>query len=158
MKGIQLTQGKIALVDDEDFEDLNQWEWYAAKNNNTFYAKRGIYSEGKRRQVLMHRQILNPPDDMQIDHEDHNGLNCQKNNLRHCTVSQNHWNSQLYRSNTSGFKGVSWEKESGKWVSYIKFNGKTKNLGRYFSKQQAALAYNKAAINLFGEFAYLNVL
>ena len=84
MKEIILTQGQVALVDDEDFEYLNQWKWCAIKSRKTYYTTRTIYIPCKMT-VIMHRIIMNTPLDMTVDHIDHNGLNNQKYNLRICT-------------------------------------------------------------------------
>src|SRR5690348_11276017 len=107
MKKIKLTQGKYALVDDADFEYLNQWKWQAKKCSDTlFYAHRtqryGLRSENKKHHFKMHKLILKSPKGFEIDHEDGNGLNNQRKNLRICTHSQNGMNKKLKS------KGVSW--------------------------------------------------
>ena len=91
MKEIPLSQGKVALVDDEDYKYLNQWKWYAAKQGNDFYAFRNDYTVSPPKTVRMHREVL-VEDPRDIDHIDGNGLNNQKVNLRYCTHSQNHQN------------------------------------------------------------------
>ena len=157
MKKIQLTQGKIALVDDEDFDDLNQYKWFAVKSRNTFYAERHIpFNHSKK--IKMHRYIMQTPDGLEVDHKDHNGLNCQKDNMRNCTNRQNQMNRQLYRHSTSGYKGVSWQKTCGKWMAYIWLNNKQKNLGRFVLIEDAAHAYNEAAKEFFRDFACLNTI
>jgi len=156
MKEIELTQGKIALVDDGDFEWLNQYKWHAAKGGRTYYAVRKKKIDGKEQRLLMHRIILNTPKNKQSDHKDLNGLNNQRYNLRICTPQENMMNREYYTDGYSKFKGVSWDKARSKWRSYICINYKFIPLGRFISEIDAALAYDKACKRLFGEFARLN--
>jgi hypothetical protein len=157
MKEIPLTQGKVALVDNEDFEYLNQWKWFYCKSRKTGYAKR---SNGEKRpnqrQISMHRVIMNVPDDMQVDHIDHDGLNNQRRNLRNCTSTENKQNSQKHINNTSGYIGVFWEKRRKKWCAKIQANNKSVFLGRFLLPEDAALAYDAAAGKYCGEFACTN--
>lgn len=157
MKKIRLTQNKIALVDDEDFEWLNQYKWYAQKGCHTFYAIRTIYKNNKPRTVRMHREILGLffGDGLKIDHKNHNGLNNQKKNLRFATRSQNAMNQKI-RITTSNYKGVSWHKGNKKWIAYIKINGKRLYLGLFNNEVEAAKIYDKEAKQLFGEYANIN--
>ena len=155
MKEIKLTQGKVTLVDDEDFEVLNQFKWCAAKRGNAFYAERTIMVGEKKECVLMHCVILNRKG---IDHRDHDGLNNQKGNLRFCTVSENAMNNRKRENTSSIYKGVHFHKRDKKWLASIKINGKTIHLGYFASETDAALAYNKKAIELFCEFANLNII
>lgn len=157
MKEIQLTQGKVALVDDEDFEYLNQWKWCACKISNRFYAIRSYRLNSKKIFIYMHRLITNNNDSkMHTDHKNNNPLDNRRENLRICTNSQNQMNTKVQINNTSGFKGVVWNKIAKKWVAQIKLNNKLKNLGRYINPIDAARAYNAAAIKYHGEFASLN--
>ena len=156
-KQIQLSQGKVAIVDDEDFEYLNQWKWYAVKDGSTFYAVRNSSRLlGKRGIIKMHRVIMSTPEGLHVDHRNRNGLDNRKVNLRNCHSFENQMNKGKTLRNSSGFKGVSWDKGNSKWISFIRYNGKSYNLGRFDSKIDAAKAYNKAAIHYFGEFASLN--
>ena len=157
MKEIQLTQGKVALVDDDMYEYLNQWKWYANNMNGKFYAIRNHReNKGKQIKIAMHRLIIKPDKYMLIDHLDGNSLNNQKNNLRICTNSQNLMNRLIYINNKSGFKGVYWNKRSAKWMAYISFDNKMLYLGLFNNLKDAARAYNAAAIKYHGEFANLN--
>jgi len=159
MKKIPLTQDKFALVDNEDFEWLNQWKWSAhRKHTGDFVASRRCYClfGRKRYRIFMHRQIMSCPRKLQIDHKDHNRLNNQKLNMRICTNTQNQWNRGKQKNNTSGFKGVFWRRGVKKWFAQIGFNLKPIYLGCFTSKIDAAKTYDEAAIKYFGEFAYLN--
>ena len=158
MKRIPLTQGLYVLVDDEDFEYLNQWNWYAHKQGNTYYAKRTTGKDYKVIIVHMHRVISNVPTNKIVDHVDGNGLNNQKDNLRVCNKAQNGMNRPKQNNNTSGYKGVGWDKSRNKWKAQITLDGKNRLIGRFENLQDAARAYNNEAVKLHGEFAHLNIL
>jgi hypothetical protein len=151
MKYIKLTQGKQAIVDDEDFGWLNQWKWQTRKTPINCYAHR----TESRRTIIMHRLIMNPPPEMQIDHINHDGLDNRRCNLRICTSSQNNRN-QRPRKASSQYKGVSWYKDYGKWEAYIQENGKQKRIGYFNDEVMAAKAYDQKAVELYREFACLN--
>jgi len=157
MKQIPLTQGQFALVDNEDYGWLNQFKWCAMKLKNTFYAVRSSKTiNGKQKTIYMHRVIMNPPNNMDIDHIDHNGLNNQKVNLRVVTRSQNSMNQQTHKKKSSNFKGVSRNKLNKLWQASIEYNGKSINLGYFEEEIDAGIIYNQKAIELFGEYAHLN--
>lgn len=156
MKRIPLTQRKFALVDDEDFEWLNRWKWFARETRELWYAGRFEFENKKRKQIHMHRLIMKTPSYLDVDHIDRNGLNNQKYNLRNCTRSQNQKNRKKQDNNTSGFMGVSWDKSRNKYKAKIKLNGKTINLGRFQQALDAAKVYDQAAIKYHKEFATLN--
>lgn len=150
MKEIKLTQGYVALVDDEDFDNVNQFEWHVSKCETKFYARRSL---GKRKYQFLHQFIMGSK---WIDHIDDIGLNCQKHNLRKCTNSQNQMNSRPRKNTASKYKGVSKCSEANRWQSQIKLSGKIFYLGIFKDEIDAAKAYDTKAIELFGEFAYLN--
>lgn len=157
MKEIKLTQGKVALVDDEDYEFLNQWKWYAKKDSHIFYAQSHIGTKRKeQKSITMHRLIMNVSAGIQIDHKDGNGLNNQKSNLRICTHQQNQMNRKSYIGR-SKYKGVSICK-NGRISATIKVNGKNKHLGVFESEIEAAMFYDEAAKKYYGEYANLNFL
>ena len=163
MKEIQLNKSRpcknmgkyVALVDDEEFESLNQFKWCVAKSEKIFYAVRTISIDGKRRNLPMHNAILKGKG---IDHIDHNGLNNQKSNLRFCTVSENAMNNRKQENAVSIYKGVCFCKRRKKWKATIQINGKSSYLGHFSSEVEAAKAYNAKAVELFLEFANLNII
>jgi len=159
MKEIPLSQGLIAFIDDEDYERVNQYKWYAAKNGQTYYAVRQIQNiQPRQKQIGMHRFILNAPKGIEVDHEDHDGLNNQRYNIRLATNRQNQYNKQKYSisKTTSQYKGVHWDKRRKKWRTQIRINSKQTQLGYFENEIEAALAYDQAAIIHHGEFSILN--
>ena len=153
-KIIPLTQGKEAIVDDEDFEYLNQWKWFYTSDG---YPARSVYFKHKKKKLSMHCAIKQAPDGYEIDHKNRNRLDNRRENLRICTHSQNMANRRRSKNNTSGYKGVSWDTVHKGWHSQIggrKINGKT--LGLFDIPEDAARAYDEAAKKLYGEFAILN--
>lgn len=156
MKQIPLTQGKFALVDDDMYDYLNQWSWFANRLGNTFYATRNEGKRPFRRKVFMHRVIMDTPKGMDTDHIDGNGLRNLRENLRNCTHAENARNRKKPKGSFSGFKGVSWHKDAQKYHARIIVDGKAKHLGVFGDPEEAARAYDKAAKEYFGEFANLN--
>lgn len=151
---ILLTQGRVAIVDDEDYSFLNRWKWYHGKQG---YATRStLFSDGRKSTLMMHRLIINTPNDMKTDHIDGDKLNNVRINLRICSHSENLRNRSFQYNNTSGYKGVSWNKRDSVWQAHIRIDNKQFHLGYYPIKEEAAIAYNAAAIVLHGNFAYLN--
>ena len=154
MKRIKLSQGKFALIDDEDFERVSKHKWSVYRKNDRWYAMTVI----NKKTVLMHRFILNPKSGQSVDHRNHNGIDNRKKNTRVCKVWQNNVNRLKKNGTTSKFKGVCWHKGRKKWAARIKRNDKHTFLGHFTDEVKAAIAYNKAATKLFGEFAHLNVI
>ena len=160
MRQIQLSQGKFAQVDDEDFERVNKFKWciYKSKNGNVFYAARKVIIDGKRKTQRMHQFILGDnPLKPHIDHRDGDGLNNQKYNLRPCSNMENTTNKKKTNKKCSSiYKGVCWDNHSNKWRAYIQTNGKLIYLGLFKIEIDAARAYDIAAIKYHGEFRNLN--
>lgn len=155
MKTIPLTQGQVALVDDEDYEALSKFKWYAniqrKGRGEQRYAVRNAHKPEGRGQVYMHRQIL--PGVTQIDHRYGNGLNNQRENLRPSTPSQNIANQKkTYRNRTSKYKGVHLHTQLKKWSVQVNH----KHVGLFVDEEDAARAYDRAALKVYGEFARLN--
>lgn len=163
MKKIRLTLGKYALVDDSDFEWLNQWKWYAIKDHNIYYARRAYKNPSpppRQKAEIMHRLILGVEGNTKVDHVNHNGLDNQRRNIRVATVSQNTANMRKMRDNKSGYIGVIWKAKVRRWqgVIGITVEGKQKSVsvGYFKSKIKAACARDDKAFELFGEFVSLN--
>lgn len=150
---IPLTQGQNAIVDTEDFDRLSKFNWharwYAKAKAGTFYAAR--WGNGKT--IFMHQEILGHK---HTDHRKQNTLDNRKKNLRECTIQQNNCNQRIRKDNVSGFKGVFKAKRKKRWECGIRVNGKRKHLGYFDTKEDAAKAYDRAALEYFGEFAHLN--
>jgi hypothetical protein len=154
VKKIPLTQGKFALVDEEDYEYLMQWKWYYAKG----YAVR-MGSQPKRVAILMHRIVLERmgfKDFESSDHINRQRFDNRRANLRPVSLEQNNMNRGKQKNNTSGYMGVSWHKQGKKWRVRFRADGKYRSLGLFDDKKEAALAYNEAAKKCHGEFAVLN--
>lgn len=148
MKEIPLTQGKVALVDDEDFEGLIHYKWYPIKTLSNCYAARNI-PKSKGKIIYMHRAILNPPSNMQIDHINGNGLDNRKENLRVVTNRENQQNlrDSPIRKYTSKYPGVS-KLSSGKFRALIQIKKVNKYLGQFENELDAANAYQKECLSL----------
>ena len=162
MKEIQLTQGKVALVDDEDYDRLvAMGKWCFGKG----YAMKTIYfgkkESGKqlKKTILMHRIVLNAKEGDFVDHkkEDSKLNNC-KYNLRVCTHANNMMNRKLHSNNNTGYKGVYVTKKTGMFYASISVSGKQTHLGTFSTPIEAAKKYNEAAIRYYGEFAKLTPL
>lgn len=152
---IPLTQGKAALVDDEDYELVSQYKWCAVKDGNTYYAQSWLYVDGKKTTIRMHRIVVGAIKGQQVDHKNGNGLDNCKENLRLCTTTQNSMN-QRSNGGTSIYKGVNWKKTENCWEAGIRVGGKRKFLGHFKEEIEAAKAYDSAALEYFGEFASIN--
>jgi len=153
VKVIRLTQKQFALVDDDKFDNLIHWKWtYDASNG---YAVRN----DKGRRVYMHRQIMNLGSDQEADHINRNKLDNRVSNLRVCTSGQNKANRRLQTNSTTGYKGVSQIKGMKlrkPYAAYIKSGGRKFHIGLFATKEEAAQAYDKKAVDIFGEYAVIN--
>lgn len=165
MKRIDISTPKypntFTLVDDEDFEWLNQQKWCAKEGRNTTYVTRTVYLGGgsknrKYKGLSMHRVVMNAKKGQEIDHRSRCGLDNTKNNLRVCTRIQNSRNSRPHKISSSRFKGVSWSIYHRKWLSRLYINKKQLHLGYRDSEIECAKLYDKKAKELFGEFANTN--
>jgi hypothetical protein len=152
---IKLTRGLEVIVDDEDFESLNQFKWYSQKGQgNHYYAARCE----KRKTILMHRVLLNP-ENFYVDHINGNTLDNRKCNLRIVTNAQNIMNSKKCDKKVSSkYKGVHWHNQSQKFRVKITLNKKEIHLGYYNNEIDGAKAYNEAALKYHGKYARINKL
>lgn len=161
VKTIPLTQGKVAIVDDIDFENLAQHKWYTykerRKNRVVWYAVRNIGSSPNQRQLQMHREILGAHNSLLIDHKNGNGLDNQRDNLRFATNRQNCQNQHKIPGCSSRYKGVSWCKLTNKWKAQIRVNGCKQHIGLFENEETAAVAYDHRAAQEFGVFSLLNL-
>lgn len=156
---INLGNGHKAIVDLEDLPKVSQTRWFALKHHNTYYAIANITKGNSNTNSFMHREVMGkPPAGMEIDHINGDGLDNRKENLRFCSHRQNLQASRKKRTNASSqYKGVSWVANANKWRARIRrLSGGDKNLGLFTSELDAANAYDKAALEMFGEFAVVN--
>jgi hypothetical protein len=155
---IPLTQGQFAIVDPEDYPRLAKYKWHANKARDTYYAQRKLWLPRLKKEITikMHRQILNVPHNLLVDHINHNPLDNRKANLRPATHSQNTCNTPKYRRSRSRYKGVTWHKPKQKWNARIRKNRRTISLGYFNNEIDAAKAYDRAAKKYHGDFAVLN--
>lgn len=154
---IALTKGYVAIVDDDDFDQLSQWKWCVVMtgraNSKRPYAARVAQKDGAPRMILMHRRLCETPTGKVVDHINRNSLDNRRNNLRVCTRGENSQNSPSHNdSHSSHYKGVCWHKRRGKWCA--RFRGR--HLGVFLNEKDAALAYDSAAYAYSPEYAYLN--
>jgi len=179
VKKIKLTQGKESIVDDDNYEMLMKFApakfkrnrekghgWYASKQHKSstglFYAATNVWVPelGRQRTVFMHKVILNPPKGKFTDHVNGDGLDNRKENLRVCTTAQNNANRGKNCTNTVGYKGVTTAKGrehvNKKYKAVLRTGNKAHFLGNYMTKEEAALAYDTKAKEVYGKFARLN--
>ena len=154
-----MAQPRYAMVDPADYKRLRKYEWFTRKGRNSFYAIRHAPRGKVKRGTLiyLHREIIQVPDGMVVDHINHDGMDNRIANLRPATYSQNLYHRKK-RAGTkhSKYKGVSWKKDRRKWVARIGFEKKDIHLGCFHSEIDAAKAYDAAAKKYHGEFASLN--
>lgn len=158
MREISLTQGQVALVDNEDFEWLNKYNWCVHDSNPV--NPRAVRISAERKLVYMTRQIMNCPDNLDVDHRSTNTLDNQRHNLRICTHRENLYNIKS-RGGTSKFKGVAWNKNRSKWEVYIRtidiFDQRIRMfLGYHDNEEAAALAYDEIAREEHRKFGRYN--
>jgi len=143
--------GREILIDPEYYDLISEYRWREGGAG---------YASTDRNQVTlhMHRLIMESEPGKQVDHINHNKLDNRRCNLRHCTPSQNHMNRQPKKGKSSKYKGVCYSKSRGLWQANVTKDGKRYNLRAHTTEVEAALAYNKKAFELFGEFVRLNVI
>jgi hypothetical protein len=144
---IHMIGGHKCIIDAEDVDLIKDYTWYMAH---------GYVFTTSRKNILIHRLIMDAKPGCIIDHINQNKLDNRKCNLRIATHSQNSSNSGVRKNNTSGKKGVSWHKATGKWQATMTHNYKSIHIGLYDTVEEAAVAYDQVAKQLSGEFAYTN--
>ena len=151
---ISLPQGKVAIVDEADFEWLSQWQW--CLNSNGYARRRLPTRKGKQFTALMHREIMMAGPGQEVDHINGDHLDNRRANLRLCTHLENSRNRGPQSNNNSGFKGVHWYAQTQRWQAQIKAGSRRIHLGYFVDKLDAARTYDEAARDHFGAFAALN--
>lgn len=154
---IPLTQGRVAIVDADDYERLAQFKWCARRDKHAIYADRHARDEsGKRLSVSMHRAVIGAGKGQIVDHINHNGLDNRRANLRITTLAGNNRNTSSRKGSSSKYLGVSWHKTDGKWRASINTGDCIKHLGLFVCEVEAAKAYDAAALQYHGEHANPN--
>lgn len=155
---IELTQGKIALIDKEDVERVSKFKWTSFYNpkNKKWYARRGEGGRNNLKTVYLHRFIMNAPEGLQVDHINGNGLDNRKENLRFATNAQNHQNQIRPVRSQTGFRGVTQDKRYKGFIARITANRKTYSHYGFLNAAEAAKVYDEMAIKYHGKFARLN--
>lgn len=154
MKEIELRNGGVAKVSDEDYPTLSKYSWTRTRIRHHVYASRIIGHNG--RKLWMHREILNAASGVIVDHIDGDGLNNTRSNIRLCTSAENNRNRRAVHCGRSRFKGVCWKSNPQKWQAYIRVLGKQRYLIQTDNEVLAAIMYDEAARECFQEFAALN--
>jgi hypothetical protein len=157
VKTLPLTKGFTTVVDDADYDRVACFKWTAliTTKGKVYAYRRGTRAEGQP-VIYLHRFIIDASNDVEIDHRDSDGLNNCRNNLRVCSHIQNTRNSRRRSDNTSGFKGVHYDTNRKRWIAQVQINGRRSHIGAYRTREEAARAYDLAAVKYFGEFARLN--
>lgn len=155
MKKIQLSQGYVALVDDEDFDKISRHSWHAdvVKDGSRIYARTSIgLGKGKKKNIRLHRFIMEPKPKEIVDHINGNSstLDCRRENLRIVNKSKNGHNAKINKRNTSGYKGVSFHPQTHKWQARILINGKRKYFGLFISAELASTKVEKERLIQLG--------
>jgi hypothetical protein len=136
----------------------HRWHVWKPVRGNTLYAARNTpRANGKKTIVSLHRFLMGLEARRQVDHRDGNGLNCTRSNMRPCSNAENNRNKRKYRNNTSGYKGVYWSKQSGKWFAKIVLDGRPIHLGSFRDIRDAALAYDQGAMKYHKDFGKTNL-
>lgn len=145
---IRLINGVVALIDKEDYDLVSRFSWYLTNGY--------VSSSVNGKTIYLHRLVMACPPHLDVDHKDLNKLNCRKTNLRNCTPSQNGANQGIRKNNKTKFKGVAFYKRDNNYSAQITVKYKKIHLGYYTTAEKAAIAYNKAATQCFGQYARLN--
>lgn len=153
---VALPSGHVAIVDTADLSLVSRYRWMAAPLQWHTYVMANVYRGRRRTKLYLHRLLTDAPIGMVVDHINRNGLDNRRANLRLCTQTMNNGNRKPPEGQNSQYKGVLWEPRHQRWVARIQADGAPTYLGEYRDEREAALAYDRAAERVFGEFAYLN--
>lgn len=156
VKAILLTKGMVTLIDEQDYERVSQYNWSATKHHDRWYVHRTAHGQAKKK-IFLHRFILDAPEGLVVDHINGDSLDNRRSNLRLCSSSENGMNRGKTKLNTSGFKGIYLNKQTGRWVARIGINGRHIHLGTFDSREVAATVYDEAAQFCHREFAKTNL-
>jgi hypothetical protein len=144
----------VALIDEEDADAVLNHKWHVRREGRRlYYAATNVHRDGQRTILRLHTFLTGWPI---VDHQNHDGLDNRRSNLRQATKCQNQQNQRLRSDNKSGYKGVFWDKRDRKWHARIRANGRAVSLRYHLTAEDAARAYDAAARELHGEFAWLN--
>lgn len=149
---IPLTRGRVALVDDADYPAVAAFKWHCLRVG---YAARSERKGGRKHTVYLHRQIMGAEPGVEVDHKNCDKLDCRRANLRYATSTQNKAN-RARPVGSSAYRGVAWDRARRKWLAGLSVNNRRVHIGRFDSEEDAARAYDSAAIKHYGEFARLN--
>ena len=149
---ISLTRGLEAVIDAADVPLVAARNWCALPSKRRVYVARGERKGGTYKTVFLHRYLMQPPEGMTVDHIDCDPLNNRRSNLRLATLAENNRNQRTAKNNTSGYKGVSFDKARGKWRAAIAHDGQRYRLGSFVTVEEAREAYLTASAKLHGEF------
>jgi hypothetical protein len=153
MREIPLSRGKVAIVDDADYEWLSQWKW-SVGGSRQGHARRGVIKNGRWTSSLMHREIMDAAPEQQVDHINGDRFDNRRCNLRLCNGTENNRNRPKRKDSTAPYKGIVWC--GGRWWARINLDGKQTFLSSHATAEAAARAYNEAALAVYGDFARVN--
>lgn len=145
-----------AIIDEEDLPLVSQYRWCVYVKPHTTYAVAYREHDNSLQTIRMHRLIMGDPPGLDIDHRNRNGLDNRKENLRAATRTQNMQNQRRHRNSRYPYKGIARDKSGRYWRAAIYVNGRRKDIGRFATPEEAARAYDEAAVRYFGEFARTN--
>lgn len=148
---IPLTQGKVAIIDEEDYLLISQYKWHASRGGWG-----GVCAISGKEGIRMHRLIMNAPSSLMVDHVNGDALDNRRANLRLANAVQNQRNKRLGKNNKSGYKGVFWDAGRKRWRASITYHGANIRLGRFRSVVDAAMVYDIKARELYGAYGRYN--